>query len=413
MADRTTSAGVPEGEHRPGTLARRVKDKVAARARMRRQPPPPWRQGNHFRLLNDGREFFPRMLAAIDAAREYVLLEMYLVESGRVMDRFIHALGQAAARGVRVCALFDGFGALGLKPSDRRRLLDAGVQVCWYNALGWRKRLANLIRNHRKLLVVDGRTAFVGGAGLTDEFDDPAPDGRPWREVMVEIEGPVVGDWVSLFSETWRHSGGAPLSVSVADPRTDKRGAEGRVVYSAGWHRSILADSVIEQMENARTRVYVVSAYFVPSRRFRKTLRRAVRRGVDVRVLAPGPVTDHPLVRHAGRRFFGKLLRNGVRIFEYQPRVLHAKLVICDDWVSVGSANLDRWNFKWNLEANQEIRGRAFADAAAAMFERDCADSVELESRAWARRPWSDRLREAWARWVDRLLETWRRPPVR
>ena len=133
-----------------------------------------------------------------------------------------------------------------------------------------------------------------------------------------------------------------------------------------------------------------MSAYFVPSRRFRKALRRAARRGVDVRLLMPGPRTDHPWVRQAARRFYGRMLRNGVQIFEYQPQMLHAKVILCDDWVSVGSSNLDRWAFRWNLEANQEMADTGVADAAAALFGRDFAASrasPSLLARARLARP--------------------------
>ena len=153
-----------------------------------------------------------------------------------------------------------------------------------------------------------------------------------------------------------------------------------------------------------------MSAYFVPSRRFRKALRRAVRRGVDVRLFVPGPLTDHPWVRHAARRFYGKLLYNGVRIFEFQPRVLHAKMILCDDWVSIGSSNLDRWGFKWNLEANQEVEAGPFAAAVAAVFESDRSQSLELDRRQWLQRGRLNRLRERVAGILDRGLERWRRP---
>ena len=153
-----------------------------------------------------------------------------------------------------------------------------------------------------------------------------------------------------------------------------------------------------------------MSAYFVPSRRFRKALRRAARRGVDVRLLVPGPLTDHPWVRQAARRYYGKMLRNGVKIFEYQPRMLHAKMTICDDWVSIGSSNLDRWSFKWNLEANQEVQNAPFAAVAATVFEGDCVQSEQLSRRNWPNRAWIDRLQERIAGTLDRMLDRWRRP---
>ncbi len=380
----------------------------------------PWRPGNRFHLIAVSEEFFARMLEAIDRAREYVLLEMYLVESGELADRFISALAGAAGRGLKVCVLLDGFGSLGLASADRARLVSAGVDLRFYNALSWRKKLHNFLRDHRKLLLTDGRLAFVGGAGLTDEFGGLGGKGPPWRDQMVEIAGPVIVDWQQAFVRTWSLCGG---SMQLPDPPEEAlqkteadagggMGAQGRVALSAAAARSMLANDVVRRIEGARERAWVMSAYFVPSRRFRKALRRTARRGVDVRLLVPGPRTDHPWVRDAARRFYGKMLRSGVRIFEFQPRVLHGKMTVCDDWVSVGSSNLDRWSFKWNLEANQEILNPAFAEDAAEVFENDCRQSEELSPRHWARRAWLHRLRERIAGALDRWLDKWRRPPI-
>jgi cardiolipin synthase A/B len=370
----------------------------------------PWRAGNRFHLIAVSQEFFDRMLEAIESACEYVLLEMYLVESGDLTDRFIAALADAAARGLRVYVALDGFGSLGLATADRARLTRAGVELRFYNALSWRKKLRNFLRDHRKLLVVDGQRAFVGGAGLTDEFAGLRGKGPPWRDQMIEISGPVLSDWLRAFARVWRRCGG---ELTLPDPPVKDAalsGAAGRVVLSEGAARSVLANGVVHRIESARQRAWVMSAYFVPSRRFRKALRRTARRGVDVRLLVPGPLTDHPWVRDAARRFYGKMLRNRVRIFEYQPRVLHGKMTICDDWVSVGSSNLDRWSFKWNLEANQEILDSTFADDAAEVFENDCRESEELNAQHWPRRARLHRLRERIAGALDRWLDRWRRP---
>ncbi len=369
----------------------------------------PWRTGNSFRLLDGGGEFFPRMLAAIDAASESVLLELYLVRSGIIATRFFAALAEAVRRGARVCVIFDGFGSLGLARADRRRLLAAGVELRFFNPLRLQQRLANLLRDHRKLLVTDGRTAFVGGAGLTDDF---APGGRrgPWRELMVEIEGPVVADWQRAFARTWRRCG--PELALPEPPACPPRvsGAAGRLSLSEARQRSVLASGVIRRIDSATRRAWIMSAYFVPSRRFRKALRRAARRGVDVRLLMPGARTDHPWVRQAARRFYGRMLRNGVQIFEYQPNMLHAKAILCDDWVSIGSSNLDRWSLRWNLEANQEVADSRFADVTAALFERDFSVSRAISRRHWRHRAWLDRLRETIAGALDRQLDRWRRP---
>ncbi len=374
----------------------------------------PWRAGNRFRLLADSDRIFRRMLEAIASARESVLLEMYLVESGTVARRFIDALAACAERGVRVHVLFDGFGSLGLRSADRRRLAGSGAYLIFFNPLSWHRRLQNFLRDHRKLLVIDGALAFVGGVGLADEFIDGKRGRRAWRDLMLEISGPVVGDWQIVFARNWNRSGGAPeMPEAVPQPAEEPppaAGALGRLALSEAGHRSILANDVVRRIDRALGRAWIMSAYFVPSRRFRKALRRAARRGVDVRLLVPGPKTDHPWVRYAARRFYGKLLRNGVRIFEYQPRVLHGKMALCDEWVSLGSSNLDRWSFRWNLEANQEIESAALAGEVAAIFSADCAESQELNGRHWRRRAALDRLRESIAGALDRLLDRWRRP---
>ncbi|MDB6090572.1 MAG: phospholipase [Gammaproteobacteria bacterium] len=372
----------------------------------------PWRSGNRFHLLADNEQFFERMLQSIEAARAYVLLEMYLVESGIITGRFAEALGRAARRGVRVCVVFDAFGSLRLAASYRRSLVAAGVDLRTFNPIRLRARLHNFLRDHRKLLLVDGVTAFVGGAGLTDEFAIAARPGQPWRDLMVEISGPVVADWQRAFARTWRRTGGVPDFPQPPSTIDIEDGADGRVALSEARERSVLANGVVRRIDAARTRAWIMSAYFVPSRRFRKALRVAARRGVDVRLLVPGPMTDHPWVRHAARRYYGKMLRNGVKIFEYQPRMLHAKMIVCDDWVSIGSSNLDRWSFKWNLEANQEIRNAAFAAVAVEVFEADCSKSEALSRRNWPQRAWLDRQQERIAGLLDRMLDRWRRPRV-
>jgi cardiolipin synthase A/B len=368
----------------------------------------PWRTGNSFGLLDGGGEFFPAMLAAIDAARESVLLEMYLVRSGLIVTQFSAALAAAVRRGARVCVVFDAFGALGLSRADRRRLVEAGVELRFFNPLARAKRLANLLRDHRKLLLTDGGTAFVGGTGLTDDFL-PAAARLAWRDVMVRIEGPVVADWLRAFARTWRRCG-AELDLPPPPPRPPRRGAAGRLALSEARQRSVLANGVLRRLDASVQRAWIMSAYFVPARRFRAALARAARRGVDVRLLAPGARTDHPWVRYASRRFYARMLRSGVRIYEYQPAMLHGKVILCDDWVSVGSSNLDRWSLRWNLEANQEVADTHFADTVAALFERDFAVSRLISRRHWRERAWLDRLRESIAGAIDRYIDRWRRP---
>ncbi|WP_370584026.1 phosphatidylserine/phosphatidylglycerophosphate/cardiolipin synthase family protein [Motiliproteus sp. SC1-56] len=338
----------------------------------------------------DSAQYFPAMLQAIEGARHSLLLEFYLVESGTVMDRFCQALTAACRRGVRVCLLVDGFGAQALSQHDRRRLERAGVELRVFNPLGLGKGLANFSRDHRKLLVADGRIAFTGGTGLCDQFLS-APDGTPgWHELMLRVEGPVVNDWQRLFARLWNESGGAPLAlneeaVAVGDMQM-------KIATTRGLRSQEIKVNFRRHINGAEHRIWLATAYFLPSWSIRRALRNAALRGVDVRLLVPGPKTDHPGLYYAARRYYRPLLAAGARIYEYQPRFIHAKVGVCDHWLSLGSCNLDHWNLRWNLEANQEVQDARLAEDVYATFRADFAQSEEVTYQYWMARPWYQRV---------------------
>jgi phosphatidylserine/phosphatidylglycerophosphate/cardiolipin synthase-like enzyme len=375
----------------------------------------PWREGNRFETLVDSTEFFPRMLDAIGSAREYLLLEMYLVESGAVADRFLHALLEAADRGIRVYLLFDDFGSLELDLRDRRKLAHRNIEIVYYNPLPshsilynlyrivWQKINRSLYRDHRKLLLVDGKIAYTGGAGITDEVDSPNEPGMRWRETMIEIQGPVLGDWQQLFTESWNSYADRSLTLPAVMPLAFPDGQPGQVTVNEARRRMGIQQSLLKHMKRARHRIWFATAYFIPSRSIRRELKRSARKGIDVRLLLPGPVTDHPGARYASRRYYGRLLRNGVRIYEFLPRFFHAKTVLCDNWVTIGSCNYDRWNLQWNLEANQEIDDAEMAATVTRMFEEDFVHSLEYTSGVWERRSWHMHVLEWFWRRVELL----------
>nr|WP_296272734.1 phosphatidylserine/phosphatidylglycerophosphate/cardiolipin synthase family protein [Pseudomonas sp. UBA6323] len=376
----------------------------------------PWRGGNRFELLLDGPAFFPRMLAAIEGARQQVEIELYLIEDGRCSERLVDALCRAAERGVTVRGLFDAFGAAKLGAALRERMQAAGIQLRWYNPVRWRRGIRNFHRDHRKLLLVDQCLAYVGGTGSTDEFWLPDEARSPWHEAMVEIEGPLVGDWQQLFERLWRarfswRPSHQPIPLSL--PECPPAGVGlGRVAYAdAAQHRDILL-SLLRALRGARRRVWLATPYFLPTWKIRRALRRAAARGVEVRLLLAGRNTDHPPVRFAGQRYYPRLLKAGVRIFEYQPSFLHLKMVLVDDWVSVGSCNFDHWNLRFNLDANVEALDPDFTQAVAASFIEDFSVSREITLDDWRQRPWWRRAQQRLWGWLDRLavnlLDRWR-----
>jgi len=371
----------------------------------------PWRQGNHFESLVDSTVFFPYMLQAIESASQYILLEMYLVTSGTVVDKFSTALLQAAERGVQIYLIFDDFGAQRLEQHDRDQLVHQNIHVVYYNPLRsystlynlyrivWQRRPRGLYRNHRKLLLVDGSIAFVGGAGLTDEVDSPKIPEMRWRETMIAIRGPVLGDWQQLFTESWNRYAEQALTLATVTPDSPGDGQRGRVTVNEARRRMGIQRSLLKHLKSARQRIWFATAYFLPSWSIRRKLKRAARKGVDVRLLLPGPVTDHPGVRYASRRYYGRLLKSGIRIYEYTPRFFHAKTVLCDNWVTIGSCNYDRWNLQWNLEANQEVDDPEMAATVKAIFMNDFASSLEYTCEEWEQRSW----------WLRTLEWLWRR----
>ena len=374
----------------------------------------PWREGNRFEVLADGVNFMPAMLNAIHSAQNTILLEMYLIESGVVVDRFIHALHRAAERGVQVYILLDDYGAIGLKQTDRKRLRNANIHLTYYNKLRSHNTLYNLYRiflqqqahglhrNHRKLLLIDNAIAFVGGVGLTDEFDPPGHPEKQWRETMISVQGTVIADWQQLFSDTWNSC--SPQQLTLPATKHIKAGDQlARIAISGFQKRGDLLHSLTKQINNAKQRVWFSTAYFVPNWRIRRSLKKAARSGIDVRLLLPGPITDHPAVRYASHRFYPRLMKNGVRIFEYQPRFFHAKCILCDDWISIGSSNFDRWNLRWNLEANQEIKDHVLADQVKKMFETDFLHSVEYTNEKWQRRSWYLRFQQWFWKKIEKI----------
>ncbi|MFW5969217.1 MAG: phospholipase D-like domain-containing protein [Halofilum sp. (in: g-proteobacteria)] len=354
----------------------------------------PWRTCNRFRLFTQGNRFFPAMLEAIAGARERVALEIYWIETGMIAGRFIDALIEATGRGVETFVLIDDFGSSELAVRDRRRLTAAGVHLARYNPLRFRLGWGNLARDHRKILLIDDRYAFVGGAGISDEFD--RADG--WRENMLRIEGECVADWWALFAGNWQ----CWSDYACTPPRSRRAGnMPGRVVAGPGrLGRRPIERAAVRDITRARRRVWLATPYFLPPIRLRQALVRARRGGADVRLLIPAAQScDLPAVQAAGQRWYEWFLQRGVRIFEYRERVTHQKVLLADERVLIGSANFDRWGLRWHLEANQAVHSRVVAEHTAGMLKDDFAVACELQLADWRQRSFLARLRERfWGR---------------
>ena len=350
-----------------------------------------------------GEAAFEAMAQAIDAAREEVLVESYILKDDSTGHAFLDAVGRAAKRGVAVRVLADAWGSFTTRRSFWKEMKRRGVEARLFNPL-FPHLLFQPFRDHRKILVVDRRVAFTGGMNIADEYGSGVGSSTgPWRDTHVRVVGPAAWELAVVFSEAWRRAGGRldfdPLSPPTAD------GASILVLDSRPGRGHEETASVLAAIVGAaREKVWVTNAYFAPRARAVRILAEAVRRGVDVRLLLPG-TTDVPLVRHAGHGYFRALLSLGIRVFEYGDAILHAKSLVADDFVSVvGSTNLDFRSFHFNAEANLVIldaaTGRAFAEA----FRDDLTRSKEIEQDAWSSRGRLHRIGDNLARRLGPLL---------
>jgi cardiolipin synthase len=353
--------------------------------------------------LRDGRQAYPAMLEAIAQANEQILFEMYWFDSDKAGHRFADALAAAAARGVETVLVYDAIGSIGVDLKMFDELRRAGVKVAEFGPIApWRRRfrLGRLTRrDHRKVLVVDGEIGFTGGINIADAWLPGEDGGGGWRDDMVRVEGPVVRGLVACVLSAWRRSGGSPIArtrpshYGSAHPLPGTQHA--RVIGESLWKtRHQIASAYISQLYHAKQSAWITNAYFVPDPSVMRALIRACDRGVDVRVLLPA-LTDVDIVRHASRATWARLLRHGVRIFEYEGSILHSKSAVIDGrWSTIGTFNLDYLSLRWLLEVNVCVLDEEFGSTMQRSFLRDLEQSREVDPRAHRFRPIGDRLLE-------------------
>jgi cardiolipin synthase len=371
-------------------------------------PPSSWFEVGRdaVRLLRDGDQAFPAMLEAIARAEREVLLEMYWIGPDAVGERFRDALAERALRGLKVCVIYDAVGSMGITPAWWQPLFAAGGRAVEYHSispLDQRFRLDRVeLRDHRKLLVVDGIDGFTGGINLAMPWLAVAEGGAGWRDDMIQVRGPATGELRSLFYRTWRKltRDSPPLDVR---PLSRKHKGPVWVLVSQWRRRRSIHREYVVRIRRARDRVDVANSYFVPDRRVRAALFRAVRRGVRVRVLVPSK-SDLPVVQFGVEALFDTLLRHGVEIWTMPGTMLHAKTAIIDEsFTTIGSYNLDERSWRKNLEVNLAVEDGDFARHVRSWFERDLEIATRVDLATWRRRSLVRRGFE-WAAYAMRKL---------
>lgn len=315
---------------------------------------------------------------------------------------YLAAATAAARRGVVVRVIMDGVGGRGARSRAARRLTAAGGAIGVFNRLRFRPGHRRWYRrNHRKLVVVDGATGFIGGFGFWNESAPPPPAGR-W-DLGARVRGPVVPQFRRAFAHDWRLCGGEPLpALPGGTPACAGRETLRLLPSLAGRH--LLLRRLNERLAVARARAWICTTYFIPSPLMRARLRGAARRGVDVRILLPTPRREALAFRFAGRRHYGSLLAAGVRIHEYLPTFLHSKYAVVDGWGCLGSSNLDNWSGRFNLEADLELLSARPRRALERRFREDCRAGREITRGRWERRARWIRAMERAFGWIDPLL---------
>lgn len=374
--------------------------------------------GNKVTLLQDGAATYAAMFAAIRKAQDHINLESYIIEDDDIGQQFADLLLERQSRGVQVNIIYDSVGGFNTPKTYFERLKQAGMAVLEFNPVNpllaktpW---LLNN-RDHRKILIVDGRTAFIGGINISSVYSSGSVIGRTgqattnsvaWRDTDLQLEGPVVAELQKLFMGTWERQRGQALAAKDYFPVLTAQGKE--IVRAIGSSYddpySLIYLTLISAIGNAEKQVYLTNAYFVPDPQLLAALTDAAARGVDVRLLLPSR-SDSELVFHAGRSHYASLLKGGVKLYERKDAVLHAKTAVIDGvWSTVGSTNLDWRSFLDNDEVNAVILGREFGGKMNDIFAKDLAASQAIALESWQRRPLLWRLKEWLARVWGRLL---------
>ncbi len=377
----------------------------------------PLTEGNKVDLLQDGPSTYQSMIKAIEAARDHINMETYILDDDEVGQRFAAALIAQQKKGVQVNLIRDSVGTIGTPSEFFSRLTDAGIKVLEYNPVnpatakvGWDVNQ----RDHRKLLIVDGRIAFLGGINISSVYSGGSfsshsktrPTGDlPWRDTDLRIEGPVVADLQKLFIGTWTAQKGEPLAPRHYFPPQERKGTE--VIRAIGSSPdepfSQIYATLISALQSAQTEIWLANAYFVPDPQLLAALKEAAARGVDVKLVLPGS-TDSWLVFHAGRAYYSELLEANVKLYERRDALLHVKTAVIDGvWSTVGSTNLDWRSFLHNDEVNVVVLGTEFGKKMQAAFMADLAKSNEIKLETWQRRSLALRAKEQ----MGRLWEYW------
>jgi cardiolipin synthase A/B len=353
--------------------------------------------GNRVTALINGDQIFPAMLEAIRGAQKSINLETYIYWSGDIGQEFAETLAERARAGVRVHVLIDWVGSRKVNSRDLQLLRQAGVEVEKHNPLLWFNLARFNHRDHRKLLIVDGKIGFIGGAGLADIWEGNADSPNHWRDTQFRLEGAAVGQMQAAFMDNWTKTTGRVLDSEEYFPELSPAGDDRAQVFFSSPRdgTETVRLMYLLAIAAANKNIRLSASYFVPGALTTEELVDASKRGVNVEIIVPGAKTDVPIARYSSRSKWGPLLQAGIRIYEYEPTMYHCKVMIVDDvWVTVGSANFDNRSFRLNDEANLNVYSTEFAAEQARIFEDDMKNAKLVTYKDWKQRGLCTKLLE-------------------
>ena len=365
--------------------------------------------GNRVQILRNGNETYSALWTDLRSATRTITLQMYYAMPGALADTLAAVLSERARADVRVMVILDAFGASPIKEEWVRSLREAGVDVEWLRPLRWYSLDKAGNRSHVRAVVVDGRVGYTGGFGIADKWQGNGLQPDQWRDTNARFEGPVVMNLQAAFMSAWAETTGELLTGDLFFPRTsfDSVGpATAGLLYTTPSLGSTDAERFLAlSIASARKTLYITNSYFVPDDDFRRMMTEAAKRGVDVRVLTAGDQTDVKTTTWASRARYEELLEGGVRIYEYQPVMVHAKTFVVDGlWSSIGTLNFDNRSLALNNESNLVMLDATLGDAMTAMFFSDLEHAEEIKLETFARRPFTARILEWGANLFSRLL---------
>jgi len=355
----------------------------------------PFVHNNKFTVLNDGDEFYPAMLDAIANAQKSITMEQYIFWDGEIGRRFAAALAERSRAGVKVKLLLDAFGSATLRGQIFQTLKDGGCDIAWYNPV-WLRTLGRFNhRDHRKSLIIDGRIAFTGGAGIADHWLGHAQDPKHWRDIQIRLEGPGATGLQAAFSQNWLETTAELISDANYFPPSDSAGTISTQTILSSPKSGASAVRIMYYLSiiSAQKSIYIANAYFVPDDSAVCILVEARQRGVDVKIMVAGIYNDMLISRYASIHGYGKLLEAGIEIYEYKKTMLHQKTMVVDGiWSTVGTTNFDNRSFALDEESNVCVYDRRIAEQLEAIFKKDLEDCDRVDLAEWRRRGIKKRL---------------------